>query len=100
MSVHAHTEWGQKFANDSSDKGMEPESIPPLCVVGHAQCCLHGPIDCSPPAPLSMGFSRQEDWDGLSFVLPGIFPDPQIEPGFLTFQANSLPLSYRGSLGK
>ena len=30
-------------------------------------------------APLSMGFSRQEYWNGLPFPSPGDFPDPQIE---------------------
>ena len=29
------------------------------------------PMDCSPLAPPSMGFSRQEDWSGLSFPSPG-----------------------------
>ena len=29
--------------------------------------------------PLSMGFSRQEYWNGLPFPSPGDFPDPQIE---------------------
>ena len=32
-------------------------------------------------APLSMGFSRQEDWSGLPFPSPGDLPDPGIEPG-------------------
>ena len=31
-------------------------------------------------APLSMGFSRQEYWSGLSFPPPGDLPDPGIEP--------------------
>ena len=31
-------------------------------------------------APLSMGFPRQENCSGLPFPLPGIFPDPEIEP--------------------
>ena len=31
-------------------------------------------------APLSMGFSRQEYWSGLSFASPGDLPDPRIEP--------------------
>ena len=31
-------------------------------------------------APLSMGFSRQEYWSGLSFPSPGDLPDPGIEP--------------------
>ena len=32
-------------------------------------------------APLSMGFSRQEYWSGLSFPPPGDLPNPEIEPG-------------------
>ena len=42
-------------------------------------------------APLSMEFSRQEYWSGLSYPSPGDLPDPGIEPvapalagGFLT----------------
>ena len=31
-------------------------------------------------APLSMGFSRQENWSGLSCPPPGDLPDPGIEP--------------------
>ena len=31
-------------------------------------------------APLSMGFSQQEYWDGLSFPPPGDLPDSGIEP--------------------
>ena len=31
-------------------------------------------------APLSMGFSRQEYWSGLSFLSPGDLPAPGIEP--------------------
>ena len=31
-------------------------------------------------APLSMGFSRQEYWSGLSFPPPGDLPDPGIKP--------------------
>ena len=34
--------------------------------------------------PLSMGFSRQEYWSGLSCPLPGYLPDPDIEPMSLT----------------
>ena len=32
-------------------------------------------------APLSMDFSRQEYWGGLTFPSPGDLPDPGIEPG-------------------
>ena len=31
-------------------------------------------------ALLSMGFSRQEYWNGLTFTSPGELPDPQTEP--------------------
>ena len=39
--------------------------------------------DCSPPAPLSMGFSRQEYWSGFSCSLPGDLPNPGIKPTFV-----------------
>ena len=32
-------------------------------------------------APLSMGFSRQEYWNGLPFPSPGDVPNPGIELG-------------------
>ena len=35
-------------------------------------------------APLSMGFSRQEYWGGLSCPLPRDLPSPGIEPMSLT----------------
>ena len=31
-------------------------------------------------APLSMGFSRQENWSGSPFPFPGNLPDLEIEP--------------------
>ena len=34
-------------------------------------------------APLSMGFSRQEYWSGLSCPIPGDLPDPGIKPASL-----------------
>ena len=46
-------------------------------------------------APLSMGFSRQGYWKGLSFPTPGDLPDPGSEPTSLTspeLLADSLPL--------
>ena len=32
-------------------------------------------------APLSMGFSRQQYWNGLPFTSPEDLPNPGIEPG-------------------
>ena len=34
-------------------------------------------------APLSMEFSRQENWSGVPFPSPGDLPDPGIKPTFL-----------------
>ena len=31
-------------------------------------------------APLSMGLSQQEHWNGLPFPPPGDLPDPEIQP--------------------
>ena len=45
-------------------------------------------------ASLSMGFSRQECWSGLPFPSPGDLPNPGIEPGSPTLQADTLPLEY------
>ena len=50
--------------------------------VKNAQLCLTlcDRIDCSPQIPLSVGFSRQEYWRGLSFPSPGDLPDPGFKP--------------------
>ena len=41
--------------------------------------------------PLSMEFSRQEYWSGLTFPSPGDHPNPGIKPWSPTLQADSLP---------
>ena len=49
--------------------------------------------------PLSMGFSRQEYWNGLPYPHPGDLPDPGIKltsPCLLHWQVNSLPLAPPG----
>ena len=58
-----------------------------------AQLCLTlcDPVDCSPPAPLSTGFPRQEYWSGLPFPTPGDLPDQGIELGSPALLADSLP---------
>ena len=38
-----------------------------------------------------MEFSRQGYWSGLTFPSPGDLPDPGIEPGSPTLQADALP---------
>ena len=49
-------------------------------------------------APLSMGFSRQENWSGLPCPPPGDLPDPGTKPQSPALQVDSLPLSHWGSL--
>ena len=41
-------------------------------------------------APQSTEFSRQEYWSGLPFLSPGDLPDPGIEPGSPSLQADAL----------
>jgi len=41
-------------------------------------------------AAVSMGFSRQEYWNGLPDPSPGDLPVPGIKPGSSTLQADSL----------
>ena len=41
-------------------------------------------------APRSMGFSRQEYWNGLPFPSPEDLPDPGIKPGSSALQADVL----------
>ena len=51
-----------------------------------------------PQAPLSMGFPRHEYWSRLPFPSPGDLPEPGIKPVSPAWQADSLPMSYLGSL--
>ena len=46
------------------------------------------PCTIAHQAPLSMEFSKQEYWSGLPLPSPGDLPDPGIEPGFPTLQAD------------
>ena len=48
-------------------------------------------------SPLSLGFARQEYWNGLPFPPPGDLPNPGIKPMSLVspaLQADSLPLGH------
>ena len=47
-------------------------------------------------APLSMGLSKQEYWNGLPFPSPGYLPDLGIEPRSPELQADSLPTELPG----
>ena len=49
------------------------------------------PWTVAPKAPLSLKFSKQENWSGWPFPSPGDIPDPRIEAGSPALQADSLP---------
>ena len=58
-----------------------------MCVqLSHVQLFVT-PWTVAHQAPLSMGFSRQEYWNGLVFPSPGDLPNPGIELAFLVFLA-------------
>ena len=48
-------------------------------------------------ASTSVEFSREDYWSGLPFPSPGDLPNPGIEPGPLTLQADSLLSEAPGS---
>ena len=60
-----------------------------ICVESLQSCLtLCDPMDCSPPGfSLSMGFSRQEYWSGLSCPPLGDLPNSGIDPMSVTFPA-------------
>ena len=45
---------------------------------------------------LSVGFSRQEYYSGLTFPSPGDLPNPGIKPGSPALQADDLPTELSG----
>ena len=62
---------------------------------------LCNPMDCSPPGPLHMEFSRQEHFSGVPFPTPGNLPDSGIKPESLAspvLAGGCLLLGYLGCL--
>ena len=67
-----------------------------LCVCVCAQSCptlLQPQWTVAHQTSLSMGFSMQEHWSWLPFSTSGDLPDPGIEPGSPTLQADSFTTS-------
>ena len=63
-----------------------------VCVLVIQSCLTHcDPMTIAHQVPLSMEFSRQEYWSGLSFPTLEDLPDPGIEPGSPALQADFLP---------
>ena len=59
----------------------------PECVFSSSALC--NPMDWSPP--VSVEFSRQEYWSGVSFPSSEDLPDPGIKPRSPALQADALP---------
>ena len=68
------------------------------CILSQFSCVqvFVTPWTVARQAPLSMEFSRQEYWSGLSFPSPGDLPDPGIKPGSPALQADYLPTELWG----
>ena len=58
------------------------------------------PLTVAHQPPPSMKFSRQQYWSGLPFPSLGDLPDPGIEPGSPTLQADALPSELLGKIDK
>ena len=56
-------------SDDGNDEEVEDDDV---LLLSHFSLCptLCNPIDGSPQAPPSLGFSRQEHWSGLPFPSP------------------------------
>ena len=72
---------------------MSPPYLVAAAVVVSLLSCvpLLTPCTIVRQASLSMGFFRQEYWNGLPFPSPGDLPDPVTEPISPALQADSLP---------
>ena len=72
---------------------LKPLACESLRGLGKAEATCVCVLSCfghvaHPPAPLSMGFSRQEYWSGLPHPSPGDLPDPGIKPKSLISPAS------------
>ena len=74
--------------------GEAPMNKLSMCVHTYVQLSLRPLWTVALEAPLSMGFPRQEYWNGLPFPPPGDLPNPGIKlmsPVSPALQADSLP---------
>ena len=63
-----------------------------VCVWVTQSCpTLCDPKDCSPPGSSVRGILQAAHWSGLPCLPPGDRPNPEMEPGSPTLQAESLP---------
>ena len=71
--------WQPRWEESLGENGCMYVSVCVLSHFSHVQLC--GTLrDAACQAPLSMGFSRQEYWNGLPCPPAGVLIDPGIEP--------------------
>ena len=85
--------WQKKKAGEIStyddlgpydDKHKSVRELVVCCLVAKLCLTLCDPMDCSPQAPLSMRFPRQDYWSGLSLPPPGDLSNPGTEHTYPT----------------
>ena len=67
-----------------------------MCVLVSQSCLFATLKTVARQAPLSMDFSRQEQWSGLPLPSPGDLPNPEIKLRSPELQADSLLVDLRG----
>ena len=83
--------WGENEREGIVESNVSDMQVYIACVyVNHFICVQLFVTLCSVahPAPLSIGFSRQEYWSGLPWPPPGDLQDPGVKPSSLTFPRN------------
>ena len=101
LTPRGHTDtsrWNRKglpAASCSVPRDADDDSC--CCLVTESRLTLVTLGTVAHPAPVSMGFSRPEDWSGLPFLSPGGLPSSGIKPQSPELQEDSLMLSYQGS---
>ena len=93
MDRSLHNFTGHLIGSDFTSDTLEVEVL--VTQLGPTLC---NTMDVACQAPLSMEFSRQKPWSGLSFPSPRDLPNSRIEPRSPTLQADSLPSEPPGNI--
>ena len=80
--------WQPLPGNRVGGNGIAQSSESVKVLVAELCLTLCDPMDCSPPGSLSMEFSSQEYWSGLSFPYLGDLLDPGIKSAPPALQAD------------